>query len=308
VGKSKIEWTTDTWNPIRARNLKTNKIGWFCVHESEGCRNCYAEALNFRLGTGVDYMAQRRDQVEIFLDEKMLTAPLHWKKPRMIFVCSMTDLFGTFVPDEMIDRMFAVMALCPQHTFQVLTKRPQRMRQWFDRYNAAHDHNCADMVADQAAALLGRPTAKGSERYGQGKSPGWPLPNVWLGTSCEDQKAADARIPHLLNTWAAIRFISCEPLLGPIHLYVSAQDRLKIDWVIVGGESGTHARPMRYSWAADILEQCKAAETACFVKQMGSVPIDDLGYREISHDVHLRDRKGGDPEEWPKQLRVREMP
>src|SRR5579863_1317613 len=110
---SKIEWTDATWNPLRARDA-TGKIGWHCEKVSEACHFCYAEGFNKRLGTGLEYKPGHRDALEIFLDEKMLTTPLRWKKPRMIFVCSMTDLFADFVTDEMIDRVFAVMALAPQ--------------------------------------------------------------------------------------------------------------------------------------------------------------------------------------------------
>src|SRR5258708_16196189 len=123
--RSAIEWTDATWTPIRAR---TDNVGWHCEHVSEGCRNCYAEGINRRLGTGLSFKPALKPA--LFLDEKMLLAPLKWKKPRTIFVCSMTDLFADFVRDEWIDRMFAVMALCPQHRFQVLTKRAQRMREY----------------------------------------------------------------------------------------------------------------------------------------------------------------------------------
>ena len=147
-GKTGIEWTDSTWNPIRARCWEIQndgsgkeRVGWHCEHVSEGCRNCYAESINIRLGTGFEFKPGNLrgkpgfyggsiDRPEIFLDEKMLLAPLRWKKPRMIFVNSMTDTFADFVPDTMIDKMFAVMALCPQHTFQVLTKRSARMRKY----------------------------------------------------------------------------------------------------------------------------------------------------------------------------------
>ena len=146
---TKIEWTDATWTPIRARAFVLQsdgsgkeRIGWHCEHASDGCKNCYAEGMNLRLGTGFDYKpghlkhttrhGDPRGDVTIFLDEKMLQVPLRWKKPRKIFVCSMTDLFADFVTDEMIDKVFAVMALCPQHTFQVLTKRSSRMRRYIE--------------------------------------------------------------------------------------------------------------------------------------------------------------------------------
>ena len=127
---SKIEWTDATWNPIRARRRDTGKVGWFCTHASDGCTHCYAETLNHRLGTSIDYRAQDLAKVEIFLDEKMLKQPLRWRRPRRIFVGSMTDLFGEFVPDAMLDCIYAVMAMCPQHTFLLLTKRAGRMRDY----------------------------------------------------------------------------------------------------------------------------------------------------------------------------------
>lgn len=127
---SAIEWTDATWNPVRARNLETGKVGWHCEHATTGCEFCYAEGFNKRLGTGLAFKPGHRADIEIFLDEAMLTQPLRWKKPRRIFVGSMTDLFADFVPDEFIDRMFAVMALAPQHTFQLLTKRAARMREY----------------------------------------------------------------------------------------------------------------------------------------------------------------------------------
>src|SRR6188768_21461 len=124
---TKIQWTGSTWSPIRARNRKTGKVGWHCVKHSPGCKSCYSEAMNRRLGNGIDYTPAGLDEVEYFLDEKMLTQPLRWGKPRMIFVESMSDLFGDWVPDEWIDRVFAVMALAGKHTFQVLTKRAERL-------------------------------------------------------------------------------------------------------------------------------------------------------------------------------------
>jgi protein gp37 len=284
-----IEWTDATWTPIRARNRATGKVGWFCIHESEACRFCYAEVMNRRLGTGVDYKAQVLSQVDIFLDEAMLLAPLRWKKPRRIFVCSMTDLFADFVSDEFIDRMFAVMALTPQHTYQVLTKRPQRMREYCHTLGGHHESDRVSLAMKKLHAETGY-GANGAW-YTAGDQ-GWHFANIWLGTSCEDQKAADARIPHLLATPAAIRFLSCEPLLGPIDLahvkevYVgesfqifNALDhpdtlnkgrcRQGIDWVIAGGESGPHARPMHPDWARLLRDQCAAADIPFFFKQWG---------------------------------------
>ncbi len=245
--------------------------------------------MNRRLGTGLDFKPGHRAHfgnikadVEIFLDETMLLAPLRWKKPRRIFVNSMSDTFAEFVKDEWIDRMFAVMALAPQHTFQVLTKRPERMRVYFGE--RAKDN--ADAVRVMLTAFHSPPGKWCQEIT-------WPLPNVWLGTSAEDQSTADERIPLLLDTPAAVRFVSLEPLLGPVNLDMirgrgwamtqhmnaltgSANPSLRglapetrLDWVIVGGESGPHARPMHPQWARDIRDQCAAAGVPFFMKQWG---------------------------------------
>lgn len=206
---SAIEWTDASWNPLRARNTVTGKVGWFCTHVSEGCRNCYAEGFNRRLGTGIDYKPQalKAGQVELFLDSAMLTQPLRWKKPRMIFVCSMTDLFADFVTDDQLDQIWAVIALaCTRHTFQILTKRPERMRAYLS------DPAWAGRIAEH---MLRFPEAFGD--YVPSTLVG-PLPNVWLGVSVEDQARADERIPELMLTPAAVRWVSAEPLLGPVDL------------------------------------------------------------------------------------------
>lgn len=291
---TKIQWTAtvhpdgritpgETWNPIRARALAEpgkDKLGWHCERVSPGCQHCYAETINRqRFGTGLPYNRASRDAVDVFIDERKLTLPLHWRNPRRVFVCSMTDLFGEWVPDEFIDRVFAVMALTPQHTYQVLTKRPERMRAFLNE--------CP---------------------YGT------PDKNIWLGVSAEDQKRADERIPALLATPAAVRFISCEPLLGPVQMAHwltvlpggSAYEAV-LDWVIAGGESGPGARPCNIGWIRDVVGQCRNAGVPVFVKQLGANAVDDVvagtGFR-----LALRDRKGGDPSEWPADLRVREWP
>lgn len=267
--KTKIEWTESTWTPIRARDIETGKVGWFCTHASEGCRNCYAETMNARLGTGIEFKAQNRRKVEIFVDDKMLAKPLSWQRGRMIFVCSMTDLFGDFVTDEMIDRVFRVMAMSKRHTYQVLTKRPERARAYL--------------------------TAEGVEARIRSAPGVWPLPNVWLGTSVEDQPNANERVPHLMLTPAAVRFLSIEPLLAPVDPTRISTMRFrgaeianaltgelsgifgdpagyagKIHWVIVGGESGSKARPMHPDWARFIRDQCSAWGTAFMMKQWGA--------------------------------------
>ncbi len=292
---TKIEWTDSSWNPIRARNRETGKVGWYCEHATPGCEHCYSEAFNRRLGTRVAFKRQNRDKVEIFLDEKILYEPLRWKQPSRIFVCSMTDWMADFVEDTWISEILRVVEACPQHTFQTLTKRAARQRQYF-----------GDLAL--------------------------PFENLWLGVSCEDQARADERIPLLLDTPAAVRWVSAEPLLGPVDLsYWLSPNRLierpALDWVIVGGESGPGARPFRIEWARNIVAQCRMAFVPVFVKQLGAVPIieDDPpfngGFPDGTHfgnrtgrtelnglHVLLRDRKGGDPLEWPSDLKVREYP
>jgi len=294
--KSKIEWTDSTWTPIRARRRDTGKVGVHCERVSPACKNCYADLLNRRNlpqhGTGLEFTILNREKVEIFVDEQMLMAPLRWKRPRKIFVCSQTDLFGEFVTDDMIDRVFAVMALCPQHTFQVLTKRPERMLKWTqgidDNDGGWIDGECYrdSLIEGEAQNIYCKlhPAADPSE---------WlavhlPLPNVWLGITAENQEWADKRIPLLLQTTAAKRFVSVEPMLGPVDLRdylripgmperivrpgsvpVEYMPVVGLDWVICGGESGHGARPMHPNWARSLRDQCVAAGVPFHFKQWG---------------------------------------
>jgi protein gp37 len=206
----------------------------------------------------------------------------------------MSDLFGEFVPDEFIDRIFAVMALCPQHTFQVLTKRAERMRDYLGGKGLAQERR--DHIAIEAMDL--RDTL--SERHGLLRFTDeqcciqpdrWPLPNVWLGVSVEDQRRADERIPLLLGTPAAVRWISAEPLLGPLPILYTSWGGKRLDWVVIGGESGPQARPFNIEWARSIIAQCKAADVPCFVKQMGASFYEDRG--STRRRILLDDRKGG---------------
>lgn len=306
---SKIEWLARpgtkpaSWNPIRARNRETGRVGWYCAHKSPGCELCYAEAMNARLGTGVAFKAQNQDQVEIFVDERTLLQPLRWRQPRTVFVCSMTDLAGEFVSNSMLHRVFAVMALAERHTFIVLTKRSNRLRLWLEQWKGRRF--VAAIVDDDRNKVVD-----------------FPLRNVWLGVSVEDQRRADERIPDLLATPAAVRFISAEPLLTPIDIggassawrdYLRPYERDNsepidppLDWIIIGGESGPGARPFRLEWARDIVAACAAADVACFVKQIGA----NARLTERAHEMPYRttDAKGGDPAEWPDYLRVRQWP
>ncbi len=275
-----IEWTDATWNPITG-----------CSVVSPGCTNCYAMKL---AGTRLKHHESRAGLTkeskagpvwtgEVLFNEQWLTQPISWTKPRMIFVCAHGDLFAEGVPDEWIDQVFAIMALAPQHTFQVLTKRPERMR---DYLTAARAHPVGLAAMEQTLISMARnPQSKvGAGVILQGDIANlkvWPLPNVWLGVSVEDQKRADERIPVLLDTPAAIRWISAEPLLGPLDLRAAlslSEDnkplffnppRNHIDWVVAGGESGPGARPMHPDWARSLRDQCKAAAVPFLFKQWG---------------------------------------
>jgi protein gp37 len=293
--KTTISWTDSTWNPILAD--RDGKIGYHCERVSPECTSCYAASFNRRTlparGTGLDYTRSARDQVRIFLDDKTLAKPLHWRKPRRIFVCSMTDLFAEFVTDEMIDRVFAVMALCGQHTFQCLTKRPERMRAYMSRLRGPA-LIWATAHRDEAAAV--RPKGPNEIAFR------WPLPNVWLGTTAGDQQRANERNPELIKIPAAVRFMSIEPMLEAIRLRIGiyaqvphGQDRGTtlegIGWVICGCESGPKRRPMERQWARDLRDQCKSAGVPFFMKQM---QVDG----KVTEDIEL----------FPEDLRVREFP
>jgi protein gp37 len=240
--RTRIEWTSATWNPTTG-----------CDRVSSGCDHCYALTLAKRLKAA----GNPRYQVDgdtgrsgpgfgLTLHYDKIEQPLRWRRPRFVFVDSMSDLFHTEVPVEFINQVFNVMSRASQHRFQILTKRPGRMASVLRRV-------CPD-----------------------------PLPNVWLGTSVENQTWAGVRIPKLLETPAAVRFLSCEPLLGPLDIATwlltrvdvgvevsSINELRRIDWVIVGGESGPHHRPMHPEWARSVRDQCEAAAVPFFFKQWG---------------------------------------
>ena len=251
--KSRIEWTEATWNPVTG-----------CSKVSQGCVNCYALRDWARMSANPNTVYHGRKFTDVQCHPERLDQPLRWTKPRRVFVNSMSDLFHESVPDDFIDRVFAVMALCPRHTFQVLTKRPERM----------HEYLTA-LIPDKAGHRWYE-AIKGMFRYkdttGQlGPEDTIPsrqspvLPNVWLGVSIEDQATADERIPLLLQTPAAVRWVSAEPLLGPIKL----DGHEYIHWLVVGGESGPNARPMQIEWARSLRDQCVVAGVPYFFKQWG---------------------------------------
>jgi protein gp37 len=269
---SKIEWTDTTWSPT---------VG--CTKVSAGCDHCYAEGIARRFAGTKAFP----NGFDLALHPQRLGDPLRWRKPRKVFVNSMSDLFHDDVPDEFIGGVFDVMAQTPQHTYQILTKRHGRMRSLLTKW--------AEEGARQEWAGPGTAVFRRHDLLWCGPVP-WPLPNVWLGVSAEDQKHAHLRIPALLNTPAAVRFVSAEPLLGPIRLdplWAHGTWGPGLDWVIVGGESGPGARAMNPAWAQDIVADCRDLGIAPFVKQLGS-----------AYGPH----KGGDMDTWPADLRIREYP
>lgn len=234
---SHIEWTDTTWNPVTG-----------CTKISQGCKHCYAERLAFRLqAMGLD---RYRDGFRVTLQEKALAEPFRWKRPRKVFVNSMSDLFHEAVPLDYIQRVFQVMSEVPRHTFQILTKRSARLRQL---------------------------------------APELPWPgNVWMGVSVEDGNVID-RIHDLAHVPAAVRFLSCEPLIGPL----AALPLDAVHWVIVGGESGPGARPMIAEWVEDIFDQCRAADVPFFFKQWGGVRKSRTGrtLHDRTYDEYPRHRE-----------------
>lgn len=277
--KTGIEWTDATWNPVTG-----------CSKVSQGCKHCYAEREWPRMTRLVPSYAGR-DFTDVRTHADRLDHPLRWKKPRMIFVNSMSDLFHPDVPFEFIDKVFAVMALAPQHVFQVLTKWPDRMR----------DYLTGDGLTKRVIREAFRMDCEGGAWMNADHNIGghqiMPLGNVWLGVSVEDQAAANERIPLLLDTPAAVRWISAEPLLGPVRLsglfglitddediridalngsFVTSRYQedptplgARLDWVVVGGESGPKARPMHLDWARSLRDQCSAAGVPFLFKQWG---------------------------------------
>lgn len=270
---SRIEWTEATWNPTTG-----------CTKVSPGCDHCYAEGMFNRFnGPGAfDTVKLRPERLEV---------PIRWRRPRRVFVNSMSDLFHADVPDDFIARTFAVMATAGNHTYQVLTKRHARMRSLLNspRFREDVAHHWFELYDKYACRRQFVPTWADH----------WPLPNVWLGVSVEDQHWANLRIPALLNTPAAVRFLSCEPLLGPVGLRDEWMWATRgVHWVIVGGESGHGARPMDAEWATSLRDQCATAGVPFFMKQAGAV---------LAREWGCSDRKGHNPAEWPEPF-PREFP
>ncbi len=280
--KTAIQWTDVTDNIIVAK-----QGGWWCRMISEGCTNCYAAKLNQSDYFHGNHLPYTGNPPELILRSDVIEGWARQRNPKRHFVASMTDVFGDWVPYEWVKAFLDGMANAPKQTFQVLTKRPEIAKSHIDRWLTEMNE--------------------------------WLLPNnIWIGTSVENQKRADERIPHLISIPAIVRFLSCEPLLGPIDLNTSEKSgpMADVQWVIVGGESGPNARPCNVEWIRDIVAQCVSAGVPCFVKQLGANlradPNGKDGFTVWASDgtcrPFLKHPKGGDPAEWPEDLRVRQFP
>lgn len=344
MGETTIQWTDYTFNPW---------VG--CQRVSPGCEHCYAEAYDKRVGGAPKRLRKRDDQPQLRWGPKadrVRTSVALWKQPlkwnrealaaghrRKVFCASLADVFDLHESIERTWRLelFSLIRQTPQLDWLLLTKRPQNFRTAVESAlyaSARHNGYMESVEAFEATRLW-------LHQWLDGAAPA----NVWLGTTVEDQQRANERIPHLLAVPAAVRFLSCEPLLGSLDLSgpwrLGAGGNFGIDWVIIGGESGGGSRRFEVEWARNLVKQCRAAGVPPFVKQMGSNTIDrnDAGFNgdddggwhsaveyggdiRVEHDidghrddyqgapvrVHLRDRAGGDPAEWPADLRVREFP
>ncbi len=322
---SPIEWTDATWTPVRAQvkmdaydiarahgytslvdiaAKMAGHVGPHCERVSDACRNCYSETNNSRClpnnGTGLPFDRRSRDLVDLFLDERILTHPLRWREPRRVFVCSQTDLFGEWVPDELILDVFDVMRECQNgftrrlggergrlvasHTFQILTKRPARMLDFCTRLRFAQND--------------GRGLYLASRLPHNGYNPMQALTHVWLGVSAENQQTFDERVSQLAEVPAAVRFVSCEPLRDEIDCGNAFDDPPdgsaygRIHWVIAGGESGPKARPAHPDWFRSLRDQCRVSRVPFFFKQWGEWVSQNAGPQDTplggckSIDVH----------------------
>jgi protein gp37 len=309
---TKIEWCAapgykpDVWNPLAAYDRETGKRGSFCTKVSLGCKNCYAEAINIRLGNGYRYTVGNLEKIRFQMVN--LTRPLSWRTPRQVFVNSMTDLFHEEVSNEWIASVFVIMALADRHRFLILTKRAERLpvfMAWLRKW-AASVENVS--VVGQVLGLTVEQTMLAYRRLANRRA----APNV--GSACRRRirrwRISASRISS--STPAAMRFISAEPLLAPIDVstylddegFVDDQPTAALDWVIVGGESSLQARECHTRWIEQIITAGSLYEKPIFVKQLGRHAFDP------ARDAYLplTDKKGGDWSEWPKRLRIRDFP
>lgn len=302
-----IEWTQNpdgspgkTWNPTRG-----------CVEISPGCARCYAKTFAERW-RGVPGHAYEQGFDPRLVPEK-LGEPLTWKKPTTVFVNSMSDLWLAGFPFEYVAAVFGVMAACPGHTFITLTKRAERLLEWFER---ATLDTCFSAAANELAAQGDGICFPDTLTRAVGRA--WPLSNVWVGTSVENRKHGLPRIAELRQVPAAVRVLSIEPLLEDL----GELDLTGIGWVLVGGESGGKARLCELAWIRNVVNQCREQNVPVFVKQVGAMAALDVqptgdfrtaknGRRQLQLMVTrlpTKNRKGGDPDEWPEDLRIREWP
>lgn len=315
MSKTRISYLEERWEPI---------VG--CAPVSPGCTNCWARELHDRrhraLVAGKRLPLQYAEPFNrVQLLSWRLEQPLHWRTPRRIGVGFGGDLFHPDVPDAFLDRVFAVMALCPQHTFMLLTKRAERMRQYLTARDLAQRWDTA-IVAVQPD----------TDSYPTHDARPWPLPNVWLGVTAEDQPRANERLPHLIRLGEAgwRTWVSLEPLLEAVDIspwlysgYTEPPQTDRIGWIVIGGESGPNARPCDLAWIRSIVQQGEAAGVRRYVKQVGAWPYQNwpdaapvpLRVRmsrgrttQPTPFLGLRHCAGADPSEWPKALRVRDLP
>lgn len=314
---TKIQWCHHTWNPWRG-----------CTKVSEGCRHCYAESMSKR---NLKVLGQwGPNGTRVIASESMWREPLKWNETakaagerHRVFCASLADVFegedtmpANCVPIVRAARLRLMKTIhsTPWLDWLLLTKRPENImsvvHELSDDLDRTRPLDAGGTDHDRVEGMM--------HAWLNGRSPA----NVWMGSSVEDQKAADERIPHLLKVPAAVRFLSCEPLLGPVVLNLRSVltgnrgglisvngdiGRLPgIDWVIAGGESGHGARPCNIDWIRSIRDQCKAASVPCFIKQLGANPLFEKW--DVAFERNIKDPKGGDPDEWPEDLRVREMP
>ena len=318
MGKTRIEWATDTWNPVTG-----------CSKVSPGCQNCYAERMAKRLGGRAGYPAD--NPFAVTLHPERLTEPLHWKKPRRIFPCSVSDIFHPDIPDRYRAAMFGIMAATPRHTYMVLTKRPEAALEWFNSIERRAERSATlfhddDLEWRRRHVLRAAVVNEGiSDLPGMPDPAPWPLPNVWIGVTAEKQEMADKRIPVLLDIPAAVRFVSVEPMLERVdivkylghrthqckcgfhdtelHLHLSngkwfcpecvavCTDRPGLDWVIGGPETGPKRRKANMAWLDDLQEQCIEAGVPFFLKAvelLGGIIKDNA---ELEHILERPVRK-----------------
>jgi protein gp37 len=348
MAESSIEWTEKTWNPV---------VG--CTMVSPGCAHCYAETMAKRLkamaladlAIGKD-PGRKRHYVDVIGENgkwngklaevpEALADPFGWKYRQLIFVNSMSDLFHESLPFEFVDRVFGTMYQAHWHTFQALTKRADRMEEYFSDPERPLKIAAAS-YSEWAAREPAKSVYVSNADVAEDILDNWPLPNVWLGVSVEREKEAHQRIGHLIDTPAAVRFLSIEPILEEVHWLTIAQTALKargnpaagpqdvakaLHWVIVGGESGPGARACDVTAVRHVVRQCKQSGVACFVKQFGAYPVLPTNLAEFQQwpegtkvgnprnepglngrVLLLKNGKGGDPAEWPAELQVRQWP